>query len=125
LVGDPPVDASIRTQKVRPGNQGWDARIDATESEAGRLGYPWPMNPKKRVRLVTLALASSLALGLAACGEDDAERNVEERVKQAREAGRDAKKAGQEAAREAKKAGEDAANKAEKGAKETERKLQE
>jgi hypothetical protein len=83
------------------------------------------MSLKKRVRLLTLALASSLALGLAACGEDDVERNVEEGAKQAREAGRDAKKAGQEAAREAKKAGEDAANKAEKGAKETERELQE
>jgi hypothetical protein len=73
-----------------------------------------PMTLQKRARLLTAALASSLILGLAACGEDDVERNVEEGAKEAREAGRDAKKAGKDAAREA-----------EKGANEVQREIEE
>jgi hypothetical protein len=84
-----------------------------------------PMTPKKRARLLTAALASSLVLGLAACGEDDVERNVEEGAKEAREAGRDAKKTGEDAAKEAKKAGKDAAREAEKGANEVQREIEE
>lgn len=66
------------------------------------------MTPLRRTRPATAALAASLALGLAACGEDDVERNVEEGAKEAREAGRDAKKAGKDAAREAEKGAKDA-----------------
>ncbi len=66
------------------------------------------MTIRKRARLATTVLASSIVLGLAACGEDDVERNVEEGAKEAKEAGRDAGKAGEDAAREAEKAGEDA-----------------
>jgi hypothetical protein len=84
-----------------------------------------PMTLQKRARLLTAALASSLILGLAACGEDDVERNVEEGAKEAREAGRDAKKAGEDAAKEAKKAGKDAAREAEKGANEVQREIEE
>jgi F0F1-type ATP synthase membrane subunit b/b' len=90
------------------------------------------MTLQKRARLLTAALASSLILGLAACGEDDVERNVEEGAKEAREAGRDAKKAGEDAAKEARKAGEeakkagkDAAREAEKGANEVQREIEE
>jgi hypothetical protein len=83
------------------------------------------MTLQERARLVTAALASSLVLGLAACGEDDVERNVEEGAKEAREAGRDAKKAGEDAGKEAKKAGKDAAREAEKGADELQREVEE
>jgi hypothetical protein len=82
------------------------------------------MTFQERARLLTAALASSLVLGLAACGEDDVERNVEEGAKEAREAGRDAKKAGEDAARETKKAGKDAAREAEKGANEAQREIE-
>jgi hypothetical protein len=84
-----------------------------------------PMTLQKRARLLTAAIASSLILGLAACGEDDVERNVEEGAKEAREAGRDAKKAGEDAAKETKKAGKDAAREAEKGANEVQREIEE
>jgi hypothetical protein len=83
-----------------------------------------PMTLQKRARLLTAALASSLILGLAACGEDDVERNVEEGAKEAREAGRDAKKAGEDAAKETKKAGKEAAREAEKGANEVQREIE-
>jgi hypothetical protein len=84
------------------------------------------MTLQERARLLTAALASSLILGLAGCGdEDDIERNVEEGAKEAREAGRDAKKAGEDAAKEAKKAGKDAAREAEKGADEVQREVEE
>jgi hypothetical protein len=83
------------------------------------------MTLQKRARLLTAALASSLVLGVAACGEDDLERNVEEGAKEAREAGRDAKKAGEDAAKEARKAGKDAAREAEKGANEVQREIEE
>jgi hypothetical protein len=84
-----------------------------------------PMILKGRARLLTAALASSLALGVAACGEDDVERNVEEGAKETRDAARDAKKAGEDAAKEAEKAGKKAADEAEKGANELEREVQE
>jgi hypothetical protein len=84
-----------------------------------------PMTLQKRARLLAAAIASSLILGLAACGEDDVERNVEEGAKEAREAGRDAKKAGEDAAKETKKAGKDAAREAEKGANEVQREIEE
>ena len=66
-------------------------------------------------------LAAAALLGLAGCGEDDVERNVEEGAKETRDAARDAKKTGEDAARDAKKTGEDAAREAEKQAKEAER----
>jgi len=67
------------------------------------------MTLRNRARVLTTALASSLVLGLAACGEDDVERNIEDGAKETREAARDAKKA----------------DEAEKGANELERELQE
>jgi hypothetical protein len=54
------------------------------------------------------ALAAALLLGLAACGEDDVERNVEEGAKETRDAARDAKKSGEDAAREAEKQAKEA-----------------
>lgn len=83
------------------------------------------MTIRRRTGLTTIALAAVLALGPAACQEEDAERNVEEGAKEAREAARDAGKAGEDAAREAEKAGEDAAREAEKGANEAQRELEE
>ena len=56
------------------------------------------------------ALAAAFALGVAACGEEDVERGVDQGAKEAEEAGRDAEKVGK-----------DAAGKAKKGAKEAER----
>jgi hypothetical protein len=53
------------------------------------------------------ALAAALALGLAACGEEDAERSLDEGAKQAEDAGRDAGKAGEDAANEAEKEAEE------------------
>jgi hypothetical protein len=82
------------------------------------------MSLPRHVRRTIPAIAAALALGLAACGDDDVERNVEEGAKEAREAGRDAKKAGEDAAREAEEAGEDAARETKKGAKEAERELE-
>jgi hypothetical protein len=89
------------------------------------LGYPYSMTIRGRARLSAAVLACALAIGPAACGEDDVERNVEEGAKEAREAARDAKKAGEDAGREAKKAGEDAAREAEKGANKAEREVEE
>ena len=88
-------------------------------------GNRWAMTLQKRARVVTTVLASSIVLGLAACGEDDVERGVEEGAKEAREAGRDAEKAGKDAAKEAEKAGKEAAKEAEKGANKAERELPE
>ena len=65
------------------------------------------MRPTRRLRQTIPALAAAIALGLAACG-DDAERAVDQGVKEAEEAGRDAKKAGEDAAAEAEKRAEDA-----------------
>jgi F0F1-type ATP synthase membrane subunit b/b' len=88
------------------------------------------MTIDKRARMTITALASSLVLGLAACGDEDVERNIEEGAQEVKDAGRDAEKAGEDAAKEAekagedvKKAGEDAANEVEKQAKEAEREL--
>jgi hypothetical protein len=68
----------------------------------------------RRARRAVPALAAALALGAAACGEDDVERNVDQGAKDAEEAGRDAGKAGEDAAREAEEAAEDAAGELEK-----------
>lgn len=64
-------------------------------------GTQWPMTFQSRTRVLTAALASSVVLGLAACGDEDVERNVEEGAQEVKEAGRDAKNAGEDAAREA------------------------
>jgi hypothetical protein len=89
-------------------------------------GTHWPMTLQKRTRVLTAALASSLVLGLAACGdEDDVERNIEEGAQGVKEAGRDAKNAGEDAAKEAEKAGEDAAREAEESANDAQRELEE
>jgi uncharacterized protein YgiB involved in biofilm formation len=61
------------------------------------------MTLPRTARRTLPALAAASLLGLAGCGEDDVERNVEEGAKETREAGRDAKKAGEDAAREAEK----------------------
>ena len=63
-----------------------------------------------RIRLARrsfAALAAALALGLAACGEEDAERSLDKGAKEAEEAGRDAGKAGEDAANEAEKEAEE------------------
>ena len=59
------------------------------------------MTPLRRLRRAVPVLATAAALGLAACGENDVERGVEEGAKDAEEAGRDAGKAGEEAAKDA------------------------
>lgn len=71
------------------------------------------MSSTRRLRHAGLALAAAIALGGAACGED-AERAVDQGVKEAEEAGRDAKKAGKDAAAEAEKAAEEAKRELEK-----------
>jgi hypothetical protein len=86
-------------------------------------GTRYPMTIRRRTGFATAVLAAALVLGAAACEDEDAERNVEEGAREAREAARDAKKAGEDAAREAEKAGEDAAREAEKRADEAEREL--
>jgi hypothetical protein len=66
------------------------------------------MTLQRRTRVLTAALASSLVLGLAACGDEDVERNVEEGAQEVEDAGRDAKNAGEDAAREAEESAGDA-----------------
>ncbi len=66
------------------------------------------MPSPQTVRRTLSALAAASLLGLAACGEDDVERNVEEGAKETREAARDAKKSGEDAAREAEKQAKEA-----------------
>lgn len=68
----------------------------------------------RRARRAIPALAASLALGVAACGEEDVERSVDQGAKEAEEAGRDAEKAGEDAAGEAKKGAEEAERELEK-----------
>jgi hypothetical protein len=71
------------------------------------------MSPTRRLRHAIPALAAAIALGGAACGED-AERAVDQGVKEAEEAGRDAEKAGEDAAGEAEKGAEEAEREVEK-----------
>ena len=71
------------------------------------------MSPTRRLRQAIPALAAAIALGGAACGED-AERAVDQGVKEAEEAGRDAQKAGEDAAGEAEKSAEEAEREVEK-----------
>jgi hypothetical protein len=59
-------------------------------------------------RLTLSSLVAALALGLAACGDEDVERNVDEGAQEVKEAGKDAKKAGEDAAQEVEEAGKDA-----------------
>ena len=61
----------------------------------------------RRARRSIPILAAALALGVAACGEDDAERSLNEGAKDAKEAGRDAEKGGKEALNDAEKEAED------------------
>jgi hypothetical protein len=72
------------------------------------------MSLQQRALRAIPALAAALALGIAACDDEDVERNVEEGAKEAREAGRDAKKAGQDAATEAEKQADEAKRELEK-----------
>jgi hypothetical protein len=72
------------------------------------------MSLMRRCRRAIPALAAALALGVAACGEEDAERAVDQGVDEAEEAGRDAEKAGEDAAEEAEKGVEDAERELEK-----------
>jgi hypothetical protein len=83
------------------------------------------MTLQRRTRVLTAALASCLILGLAACSDEDAERNVDEGAQEVQDAGRDAKNAGEDAANEAEKAGEDAAREAEESANDAQRELEE
>jgi hypothetical protein len=66
------------------------------------------MGHLRAARRALPGLAVALALGVAACGEEDVERGVDQGTKQAEEAGRDAEKAGKDAARDAEDAAEDA-----------------
>lgn len=81
------------------------------------LGYPFSMSLRAARRALPRLLVA-LALGVAACGEDDVERGVNEGANQAEEAGRDAGKAAEgaaeDAAREAEGAAEDAESELEK-----------
>ena len=61
------------------------------------------MSFDRAARRTIPAIVAAVLLGLAGCGDEDVERNVEEGAKETREAGRDAKKAGEDAAREAEK----------------------
>jgi len=65
------------------------------------------------LRLAIPALAATISLGAAACG-DDAERAVDKGVKEAEEAGRDVEKAGEDAAGEVEKGVEEAEREVEK-----------
>jgi hypothetical protein len=73
----------------------------------GALGYPSPMTLQRRAGVLTAAIASSIVLGLAACGDEDVERNVEEGAQEVEEAGGDAKEAGKKAAKEAEEGAND------------------
>ena len=68
----------------------------------------------RRARRAIPALATALALGVAACGQEDVERGVDQGAKEAEEAGRDAGKAGEDAATEAQQAAEEARRELEK-----------
>ena len=71
------------------------------------------MSSTRRLRHAIPALAAAIALGVAACGED-AERAVDQGVKEAEEAGRDVEKAGEDAAGEVEKGVEEAEREIEK-----------
>jgi hypothetical protein len=72
------------------------------------------MSLVRRARRSIPALAAALALGVAACGDDDAERALDKGAKEAEKAGKKAKKAGEDAANEVEKSAEDAKDDAEK-----------
>lgn len=83
--------------------------------EASRLGYPSDMSRLvSRSRFAIASIAAALALGAAACGEEDVERGVGQGAKEAEDAGRDAGKAGEDAAGKAKKDAEAAKRELEK-----------
>ncbi len=82
--------------------------------ESDRCGYAPGMPLLRRARRSIPVLAAALALGVAACGEDDVERGVDQGAKEAEEAGRDAEKAGEDAVNEAEEAAEDAEREVEK-----------
>jgi hypothetical protein len=65
------------------------------------------MTLQRRAGVLTAAIASSIVLGLAACGDEDVERNVEEGAQEVEEAGGDAKEAGKKAAKEAEEGAND------------------
>jgi hypothetical protein len=88
--------------------------VIARACESAQLGYSSGMSPMRRSRRAIPALAAALALGVAACGEEDAERAVDQGVKEAEQVGRDAEKAGEDAAREAEKGAEEAERELEK-----------
>jgi len=75
------------------------------------------MTLAQKARRALPALMIACALGVAACGEDDVERNLNDGADAAKEAGEDAK-------REAEEAGKDAKREAEKGANELEKELE-
>jgi hypothetical protein len=66
------------------------------------------MSLPAHARRAIAALAAALALGIAACDDEDVERGVEEGATESEQAGRDAKEAGEEAAREAEKTADEA-----------------
>ena len=68
------------------------------------------MRHLSRLRRAAPALVVAFMLGVAGCGEEDAERSVDQGSEQLEESGRDAEQAG-----------EDAAGAAEEGAEELER----
>jgi hypothetical protein len=68
------------------------------------------MNLARRARRSVPALVTALALGVAACGDDDAERALDKGAKKAEKAGKKAEKAGKDAANKVENSAEDAAN---------------
>jgi hypothetical protein len=99
--------------QFNPEDGDWSSARLARACEAAQLGYSSGMSPMRRSRRAFPALAAAFVLGVAACGEDDAERAVDQGVDEAEQVGGDAEKAG-----------EDAAGEAEKGAEEAERELE-
>jgi hypothetical protein len=72
------------------------------------------MNLARRARRSVPALVTALALGVAACGDDDAERALDKGAKEAEKAGKKAEKAGKDAANKVENSAEDAKDEAEK-----------
>ena len=72
------------------------------------------MNLARRARRSFPALVTALALGVAACGDDDAERALDKGAKEAEKAGSKTKKAAEDAADKVGDSAEDAAREAEK-----------
>lgn len=91
----------------------WSAK--GPSAPAPRLcGYALAMRIARGARRSIVAVATALAIGVAGCGESDAQRGADDARKKAEEAGQDAKQAGQDAKDKAEKRAEEAAREIEK-----------